>query len=263
MSVHTRILVAVLTSVAILSVSSGGLRAQKLADGGVGQAAEELSRGEFESAEKTVRKSLLAPGIDRAEAYRVLGLALFFQDRILEARAAFLEYLRTDPDAHLDPALVPPEAITLFEDVRARNLAEIEALRPKPKRKRYLLLNLVPGAGQRQNGETTKGIIIAVGLGSLLAANLGSYYWLEKNCDDVTRVCGSADDDRAGTARNLQTLNQLSGVAAIGLYGYAIIDGYLGYRAAERAERAPTRNHMRYGLVPTQGGASARLVLSF
>ena len=261
--VPQRLFLGIVVMLGILLATGGNLLAHDVVDGGVGKAAEELSRGEFENAEKSVRKALLALDVDRAEAYRVLGLALFFQERLLEARAAFLEYLRNDPDAHLDPALVPPEAITLFEDVRARNLAEIEALRPKPKRKRYLLLNLVPGAGQYQNGEKTKGIILAAGLGTLLAANLGSYFWLENNCDDVTRVCGDADGDGAGTARDLQLLNQLSGVAAIGIYGYAVIDGYLGYRAAERAERRPTRNHMRYGVLPTQSGANVHLMFAF
>ena len=243
----------------------GGREVHAQTDGGasVSRAAEELGRGEFEAAEKTIRQSLLGPVEDRSEAYRVLGLSLFYQERILEARAAFLEYLRSDPDAHLDPALVPPEAITLFEDVRARNLAEIEALRPKPKKKRYLLLNLVPGAGQLQNGETTKAIIIAVGLGTFLAANLGSYYWLKTNCDGETRVCGDADGDGASTARDFQTVNQLSGIAAIGIYGYAVVDGILGYRAAQRAEQRPAGGHMRFGVLPSKGGARIHWALEF
>ena len=232
-------------------------------DEGITLATQQLERGEYEEAEKTIRRNILRPLEDRAEAYRILGLSLCYQERFLEARAAFLEYLRSEPDAHLDPALVTPEVITLFEDVRARNLAEIEALRPKPKKKRYLLLNLVPGAGQFQNGSRTKGVLIAVGLGSLLAANVGSYYWLKNNCDSETRVCGNADEEGASKARDYQTVNQLTGFAAIGLYAYSVIDGYLGYRAAERAERNPNPNQMRFGLAPQQGGAQAHLSFDF
>ncbi len=230
---------------------------------GIALAAKQLESGEYEAAEKTIRRSILKPLEDRAEAYRILGLSLFYQERFLEARAAFLEYLRSEPDAHLDPALVPPEAITLLEDVRARNLAEIEALRPKPKKKRYLLLNLVPGAGQFQNGDSTKGIVIAVGLGSLLTANIATYFWLKNNCDSETRVCGNPDDEGASKARDYQTVNQLAGFAAIGVYAYSIVDGYLGYRAAERAEKNPTRNHMRFGLLPRFGGAQVRWSFDF
>jgi tetratricopeptide (TPR) repeat protein len=246
-----------------LVVNEQSSHAQAEADVGIALAAQQLERGEFEEAEKTIRRNILRPLENRAEAYRILGLSLFYQERFLEARAAFLEYLRAEPDAHLDPALVTPEAITLFEDVRARNLTEIESLRPKPKKKRYLLLNLVPGAGQFQNGDTTKGVVIAVGLGALLAANVGSYYWLKNNCDSETRVCGNADDAGASKARDYQTVNQLTGVAAIGVYAYSIIDGYLGYRAAERAENNPTRNHMRFGLLPHSGGAQVRWSLGF
>src|SRR5205814_5280412 len=39
----------------------------------------------------------------RAEAYRLLGLSLFYQGRKGEAYSAFLEYLHLDPDGHLDP----------------------------------------------------------------------------------------------------------------------------------------------------------------
>ncbi len=237
--------------------------AQEGEEAGIAIAAKQLELGEFEAAEKTIRRSILRPLENRAEAYRILGLSLFFQERFLEARAAFLEYLRSEPDAHLDPALVPPEAITLFEDVRARNLTEIESLRPKPKKKRYLLLNLVPGAGQYQNGDKTKGVVVAVGLGALLAANVATYYWLKNNCDSETRVCGNTDEGGANKARDYQTANQITGVAAIGVYAYAIIDGYMGYRAANRAENNPTRNDMRFGLLPQDGGAQVHLSLNF
>lgn len=233
---------------------AGDAWSQSGAESGVVRATEQLERGEYQAAERTIRESLIGLVDERAEAYRILGLSLFYQDRQPEARAAFLTYLRAEPDAHLDPALVPPEAITLFEDVRARNLAEIESLRPKPKKKRYLLLNLVPGAGQFQNGDRGKGIVIAAGMGTLLAANIGSYYWLRSNCDNETRVCGDVDGDDARTARNFQTVNLLSGVGAIGLFAYSVVDGYLGYRAAETAENNPTPNYLGIGLLPTSNG---------
>src|SRR5207237_4377835 len=74
----------------------------------------------------------------RAEAYRLLGLALFYQGRKGEAYSAFLEYLFLDPDAQLDPFYVPPAAVSFFEQVkkeaepklapiRAQKRAETEA----------------------------------------------------------------------------------------------------------------------------------------
>ena len=54
----------------------------------------------------------------RAEAYRLLGLSLFYQGRKGEAHSAFLEYLYLDPDAELDPFYVPPAAVSFFDQVK-------------------------------------------------------------------------------------------------------------------------------------------------
>ena len=76
----------------------------------------------------------------RAEAYRLLGLSLFYQGRRGDAYGAFLEYLYLDPDAELDPFYVPPAAVQFFDEVkkeaeprlapiRAQKRAELEAQR--------------------------------------------------------------------------------------------------------------------------------------
>ena len=54
----------------------------------------------------------------RAEAYRLLGLSLFYQGRKGEAYSAFLEYLYLDPDGQLDPFFVPPAAVSFFDQVK-------------------------------------------------------------------------------------------------------------------------------------------------
>lgn len=54
----------------------------------------------------------------RAEAYRLLGLSLFYQGRKGEAYSAFLELLYLDPDVELDPFYVPPAAVSFFEQVK-------------------------------------------------------------------------------------------------------------------------------------------------
>jgi hypothetical protein len=54
----------------------------------------------------------------RAEAYRLLGLSLFYQGRKGEAYSAFLEYLYINPDAEMDPFYVPPAAVAFFEQVK-------------------------------------------------------------------------------------------------------------------------------------------------
>ena len=65
----------------------------------------------------------------RAEAYRLLGLALFYQGRRGEAYSAFLEYLFLDPDAQLDPFYVPPAAVSFFEQVKKEAEPKLSPIR--------------------------------------------------------------------------------------------------------------------------------------
>lgn len=65
----------------------------------------------------------------RAEAYRLLGLALFYQGRKGEAYSAFLEFLYLDPDAQLDPFYVPPAAVSFFEQVKKEAEARLAPIR--------------------------------------------------------------------------------------------------------------------------------------
>jgi tetratricopeptide (TPR) repeat protein len=65
----------------------------------------------------------------RAEAYRLLGLSLFYQGRKGEAYSAFLEYLYINPDAELDPFYVPPAAVSFFEQVKKEAEPRLQPLR--------------------------------------------------------------------------------------------------------------------------------------
>lgn len=205
-----------------------------------------LDAGDYPRAEQAVQE-LIARGMvrraERAEAYRILGLLKFYEQSTVLARAAFLEYLLLEPDAHLDPALVPPEAITLLEDVRSNHLAEIEAMRPAPRKKRYLMLNLVPAGGQIQNGQNTKAMLVASGFVLLVAGNIGSYLLLRDYCDDRNLTCSKNGVDKTETARDLQAVNLLSGVGLISLYAFSIVDGYLGYRKLEARDRERQRQN--------------------
>jgi hypothetical protein len=60
------------------------------------------------------------PHADRLEALRTYGLACALTGRRTAAEGAFVLLLKEDPTAQLDPTLVPPEAVRLFESVRAR-----------------------------------------------------------------------------------------------------------------------------------------------
>jgi hypothetical protein len=177
---------------------------------------------------------------DRAEAWRVLGLAEYALGRRAEAEAAFYACLRLHPDARLDPVLVPPDVIHFFEEVRARHKAELDALRPRPKRRRWFMLNFAPPGGQLQNGETTKAWIIGSAGAALVATNITTYVFLRRWCGSAGGSSTCDDAPSTDAARTMQIVNLASGVGALGLYAYSVIDGLRGYRQRnEEAAPAP------------------------
>jgi hypothetical protein len=163
---------------------------------------------------------------DLAEAHRLAALAAFFQHREHDAEEHFVAYLRLDLDGRLDPALVPPEAITFFEDVRSRHDAELRALRPRPKNRRYFVLELLPPFGQIQNGSSTKAWLIGGGLVTFAAINFTTYALLRSWCNDLDKTCGS----HTHSAETTLTLNLLSGAGLLLTYGYGVYDGVVQYR---------------------------------
>lgn len=170
---------------------------------------------------------------DLAEVHRLRGLAAFFAQRLEVAEAELLAYLRLDADAHLDPATVPPEAITYFESVQAKHRAELRTLRAsRAPRKRSFLLTLVPVAGQLQNGERSKAWGFGITLGALAVTNVTSYVLLRRWCREADGTCDRTGVDRSGVAKPLSVVNLLSGVGLGVIYGVAVFDAIIGYRRA-------------------------------
>jgi peptidoglycan hydrolase-like protein with peptidoglycan-binding domain len=229
----------------------------------IAQANAALSAGDYARAEAAVRMVIARPSVrrvERAEAYRILGILKFYGESTEEARVAFLSFLKLDPDAHLDPALVPPEAITLLEDVRIQHQTEIDAMRMTPPVKRYLALNLVPVGGQIQNGDGTKAVLVAAGFVVLAGTNLGSYAWLKQRCASDL-VCGSKNEnDKPQTANALRTVNLVSGGALIALYLYSVVDGVRGYRKLQARDRQRQRdNDMSFQVSASEDASSFSL----
>ena len=182
----------------------------------------------------TLRPAGTVERSDLAEAWRVVGLASFYMARHARARHAFLKYLKLDANAHLDPGLVPPEAIQFFADVRAQHVAEIGASRPRAPRSPELWKNFVPPWGQWQNGHRTKAIALGAVEGTLLATFATSFALFERWCDGVTKVCAtSAGTSRTRQARMARTVNVVSGAALLAVLAYGVADGLLGYRRSQ------------------------------
>ncbi len=191
------------------------------------------------------------------EAHRLAGLAAYFQSRLPAAEMHFVEYLKLELDARLDPAVYPPDVITFFQDVQVRHAGELRARRPK--QKRYWLLNLIPPGGQIQNGERTKAIVVGSLVGAFAVANITTFVVLSKWCRSANGDGGSSatcDDgkDRSSTAAQLRGINIASGIGLIVTYVYGVYDGVSGYR--RRSERLPF-------VMPTSGGGVVGIGGSF
>lgn len=229
------------------------------------EASDALAAGQYDRAAELsgtlVHAVARIDAIDRAEAYRVYGLAQFFLGETAAAEAALLQYLRLDPDAHLDPGRFPPEVIVFFEDVRSRNAAELRGLRERPATVREWSKNLFPPWGQFANGHTTKGILIGSAELLLLGANLTTFFVLDSWCDrNGTGVCTDGDTDRRETAKTLRMVNLATAAALAGVYLYGAIDGFHHHRRLRRSE---TARYMSVGVTPTDGGGMLLLSRSF
>ncbi|MEZ4360701.1 MAG: hypothetical protein R3B48_11005 [Kofleriaceae bacterium] len=183
---------------------------------------------------------------DRAELHRLRGLVAFFAGRLEEAEAEWLAYSRLELDAQLDPATVPPEAITYFGSVQAKHRAELRALRaPRPRRTRWL--TLVPVAGQLQNGARGKAWLFAGALAALATTSVTSYLVVRRWCSDSDGTCDRDGVDHTGTAKTLVKVNVVSGIALVATYALGVLDAVTDFR--NQTQLSPTFKEGEWGAV--------------
>ncbi|HSD91084.1 MAG TPA: hypothetical protein VLB44_26360, partial [Kofleriaceae bacterium] len=205
------------------------------------EANDAATAGEWSRVDALIQP-LLARQLDQAdlaEAHRLAGIAAWYAQPQRQdlAEQHFLAYLRIDLDAHLDPALYPPEVVNFFNEVRARHAAELKAARPK---KRYAVLALLPPFGQFQNGERTKGWVLGGMMGTFAIANVSTLLLQRRWCthaEGPTGLSSSVCDGHVSGARAARSIQITSGVALILTYLYGVYDGVRGYRRESR-ERA-------------------------
>jgi len=219
------------------------------------------------------------------EAWRILGLAEYQLGDKRAAREAFVHLLSIDPDQTLDPFLVPPPVVEFFDNVRVQAEPELAPLRERKKqlkeqerladeaRRRLLaeeqirsgppskilvvqehvyMLNFLPfGVGQFQNGDTTKGIIIAVSQVVLGAVNLGAIFAHNAIAQDPSRRCSVStptncsnppipDSDRA-LLQNIDVVKYVSAGLFWGVYAYGVADSLIHYVPRIETEITPSK----------------------
>jgi tetratricopeptide (TPR) repeat protein len=129
-------MLAVLSALLLAQAQAGQPPAEedsRAASDAMNRARVTFEYGDYAQASKLLSALLEAGRFEslqaRAEAYRLLGLSLFYQGRKGEAYSAFLEYLYINPDAELDPFYVPPAAVAFFEQVKREAEPRLAPLR--------------------------------------------------------------------------------------------------------------------------------------
>lgn len=105
---------------------------------------------------------------DKAEIHKYLGFSYVIVRRELEAKRNFMEWLKIEPEAKLDPVFVPPNIIRVF-DIALASAAESEnflsatmqrKLDRWPKMRSIVWRSLVfPGWGHYYAGQKNKGVL--------------------------------------------------------------------------------------------------------
>jgi hypothetical protein len=152
----------------------------------------------------------------RARALRYLGVGLFLTNRALGAENAFSEWLRIDPNARLDPTSTRPEVVAFFENIRHQQVK-------REMSSRTFAWNLLPPAGQFQNGQKTKGWILA-GVELTSAASAATSWLLVKSWKHADTTY-----DHDNLVRGFTWVNWVSGGLLVATYIYGVIDGLVNY----------------------------------
>jgi hypothetical protein len=174
---------------------------------------------------------------DRLEALRVYGIACALTERKAAAAGAFLLLLREEPSTRLDPALVRPEAVACFDEVRARHRAELLAAYRKNRRPHYWALDLIPLAGQMQNRQWKKAIVFGVVELALLATNITTGALLNHYEGDTHDFA-----HHASAFEPLRDVNWLSFGLLLGVTSGGLVDAFVvGARRAERDRQTEAR----------------------
>jgi hypothetical protein len=113
-----------------------------------------------ESARPIVDGALPSTPNQRLAALRLLGIGLYLTGRPTGSEAAFVDLLRSDRRARLDPTTTRPEVVAFFEDVRRRHATEIQDA-ARVRSRHSAIWNFLPPLGQLENGDRGRAVFFA------------------------------------------------------------------------------------------------------
>jgi len=212
---------------------------------------------------------LLADPDQVAKGYELLALAHAYQEHEPEARAYFEQLIRFRPDSKLNPALVPPQTIRLFETVRetlkeelAREREAILKLQREEEERRRLegaqqivvekrrnsrLVAMVPfGVGQFQNDQPVAGALF---LGSeVLAISLSIGFFAA--VEDLRLDNGLFAREDLSRAESMQSAHLVSGGIALAVMAIGVVHALATFEEELDVKRTTVNPSGSVGLGP-------------
>lgn len=199
----------------------------------------------IESVRLVVEGVLPASAAQKADCLRFLGIALYLTGRARGAEDVFVQLLRLNPRAELDPKTTRADVVAFFSDVATRYRAETRAA---ARARKSAALNFLPPAGQFQNGDRTKAWII-VGLETLTLATAVTTFAVLKSKEEPGHTFPGFESE----ARTLKTVNWVAIGALAATWLYGTIDGFTG------SDRLPDEEpQMSFVVLPNGGGLRLR-----
>ncbi len=253
------------------------VRAQTASPADLLQAVRQATaQGDYAAAEARAREALLhyadfAPD-QLVEIHTTLGIVLHARNEAVEARRQFEAALSLDPTFVLDPVLVSPRTVELFETLRA-DRARTEPLGAPSPAVRYVVLTdprpgaalrsaLLPGWGQFAKGDRARGIIFAVGVGTSAAASVAAHvaYTQADGRYDAATMPDEIDRTYRTANRLYRTRNVLALVTALG-WGAAVFDALIA--GGPRVPGDPSSPGASVRITAAEAGAGVALRLGF
>lgn len=173
-----------------------------------------------------------------AEARVWLGEVQFVLGERAAAQATFEAALREDPALRLDPFEHPPEVVTFFDAVRAAQPpppGDDDGPRSEDPLGPSMLVTVAPGGLQLYNGQTRLGAAVIGSVSGMGITCLTMRLWLVSH-DDKPGTWGvqvEGDEELGQRLRAVKTAENTIGMAALGIWGAAILQGTV------RAEASP------------------------
>jgi hypothetical protein len=201
-----------------------------------------------DSARPIVDGALVATPAERLQALRLLGVGLYLTGRPTGAEGAFVDLLRSNLRARLDPTTTRPEVVAFFEDVRRRHAAEIQDA-ARIRTRRSIVWNFLPPLGQFKNGDRARGGVIlgfeVASFATALTSVLVLHSWHQMN---------DTFPGHESSATTLRTLNHVSVGVLAATWVVGVADAFL------RADHEPdaTEPTLSLQLLPLGAALTAR-----